>query len=211
LLLAESYLKNRSKTYSFYGGYDDAQRKILCIYDENIYYEPYFPLTTISFSIIDEFEINHRDVLGALMSMGIKREYIGDIIFFGSYCVFFTVDKLADYFIENLTMVKRLSVKPFIYTDSIRYKHSYIELNVTLSSLRLDCVVSCVANVSRTVAEQLILSGMVTLNGSECLKKDKVIDISDVISVRKKGKFKIFESCGLSKKGKFKLKVLKYN
>lgn len=211
VVFVTSYLKNKSDSYTFFGGYEDAQRKVLCIFDKDLYYEPYFPITPIAFLLKKDFELTHRDVLGSLMSTGVKREFVGDIIFTDTHCVFFTIDKMSEYFLNNFTMVKRLNVEPFIYQGVVEYKHSYIECYFTLSSMRVDCLVSSLANVSRTVAEQLILSGFVNVNGVECSKKDKCIELYDIISIRKKGKFKISELNGFSKKGKIKLKVLKYN
>ena len=94
--VAENVAKrNKIGCYKF-GGYDDCERSILSFYivdKPEIYL---FPYTVLTFKIKDGCEINHRDVLGALMSLGLKREVIGDILFSKAIFYIFTLDSIAD-------------------------------------------------------------------------------------------------------------------
>ena len=80
--LAEKFLRERhSENYRFFGGYESAQRRILCVYDD--YFRPYdgdFPLSAVTFNYRKSYSLSHRDLLGAIMSLKLNRDAIGDII-----------------------------------------------------------------------------------------------------------------------------------
>lgn len=203
------FLQNKVKCVT-YGGYNDSERNVVAVYSESAPESFDFPFSPIGFPLSSKAEISHRDVLGSLMSLGIKRELIGDIIFFENLCVFFADNKIIEFILQNFVSVRTFSVKPEIYTGEINFARKYEELLRTVSSMRLDCIVSEITGTSRTRSSELILSGFVTVNASECLKKDRTLDVGDIISVRRKGKFKVQEDLGRSKKDKIRLKVLKY-
>ena len=86
----------------FYGGYDCAQRKIFTVFPE--WSEPCneeFPIKVLK--IVKKFkkELSHRDYLGTVLSKGIDRNKVGDIlidsdilcnIFHYEYICFITVN-----------------------------------------------------------------------------------------------------------------------
>lgn len=209
-LCALGYLKHKLVNISAYGGYHDSQRKMISLYND-LDYEINFPIVPVAFKIPFDAQIAHSDVLGALLSLGVKREHVGDIIFVDDLCIFFVTDKISDFIILNLTSVRNIGVAPENYYGDITYTQSFIELNITVNSMRIDCIVSSLTGVSRTASEQMIISGLVYLNGVAVTKKDKLLGVGDVLSIRKKGKYIIKESAGLTKKGRIKIKVLKYN
>lgn len=208
-LIAESYCKNSGVSVTFYGGYDDAERCVLGVSETAI--ENYmFPIDVLKFTLRNINDISHRDVLGALMSLGLKREVIGDIIFSDGNCYILCLDKISEFILQNLISVKKYHIKLERHFDQLNVKREYEEINATVSSLRLDCVVAEIAPCSRTQATELILSGFVTLNGYVADKKDRLVNERDIISIRRKGKFRIGELLGKTKKDRIKLKIYKY-
>ncbi len=196
--------------YLKYGGYNDFDRCIIAIYDNTVPETYDFPIEPLCFKLCNYSNITHRDVLGALMSLGIKREIIGDIIFLNDACIFFVLKKMSQYILQNLLSVKNVSVSVVEYTGEINFTRSFEEKIILVSSMRLDCLVSEIVAVSRTIASDLILQSQVYLNGLQCTKKDKVLFQGDIISIHKKGKYKFSEVVGETKKGKLKIKILKY-
>lgn len=210
-LIAKSYAEKFGINCKVYGGYEDFERGILCFFNGDEPKKNMFPIDALFFSHGMIESINHRDVLGALMSLGIKRETVGDIIFCDGKCIFFVDPKMTDYIRQNLLSVKKCNVDIEIHSGEVEYDKKFIEMSCTVSSMRLDCVVSEIASKSRSTASDMIEGGLIFVNGVQCQKKDRIIQICDVISVRKIGKFKISECVGKTKKDRLKLIILKYN
>lgn len=166
-LIAKSGYKFRS-----YGGYDGAQRAIVGISDFDAPQPDWFPISVLCFKLLKDDSFGHRDVLGAVMSLGIKRELIGDIIFTEGYCYIFVEDTISEYIISNLDSVSNRAVSLSVYDGVVHYEMKYEELLCSVMSMRLDCIVSAAAAHSRTDAENVILSGSVRVNGIENKKKD---------------------------------------
>ncbi len=207
---AHCLAKANDVEYRIYGGYEDAERCMIGFGCDEAPEDYLFPISTVSFSLRNNSLINHRSVLGSLMSLGIKRECIGDIVFKDDFCYFFADSKIVDFLLINFTVVSSMHVEPVIVTDHIDFVKEFEHDCVTVSSLRLDCVVGELAKKSRSVSAELIESGMVYLNSVQCQKKDKIISDYDVISIRRIGKFKIDGVGGYTKKNRIKVNILKY-
>lgn len=208
--LVISYLSFSKIKYRCFGGFEESERVIIAPFSE---YEPSdddFPIVPISFEVPSKVEIIHRDVLGALMSLGIKREMIGDIIFFENICVVFSHKKICQYLISKLVSVKNIKIKPYVYEEKIEFIREFDEISVISSSMRIDCLISEIIFVSRTKASELIEGGLVFLNGNQCCKKDRIVSENDIISIRKKGKYRVASILGKTKKDRIKLQILKY-
>ncbi len=195
----------------FYGVFDDAERAaavMLPYYIEAVSFESlcsYFgenpddnPLAVIEVEK-DRFSkpLSHRDYLGALMSLGIKREMAGDIIVNENGCKIAVLAHMADYIAENLCKAGRGSLKAKVVSALIvteTEKATGVEDSFTVSSMRLDSVVKNAFKVSRGDACKAIESGVVFVNDSECLKADKKICGGDKIVFRRKGRI-IVEDC----------------
>ncbi len=203
----------------FYGIFDDAERNAAVMLP---YYvdasdcdslHRYFadnpednPLAVIEVEK-DRFSkpLSHRDYLGALMSLGIKREMTGDIVVSESGCRIAVLSHMATFIAENLCKAGRGTLKAkVISAQSIdnSKKPVGVEDSFTVSSMRLDSVIKNAFNVSRSDACKAIESGIVFVNDAECLKADKKINSGDKIVFRRKGRI-IVENCsGVSKKGR---------
>lgn len=210
LSLIHSFLAPKKVDFAVFGGYDDAERCVIGFGCDEVPETYMFPISTIVFSLKNNKSINHRNVLGSLMSLGVKRECIGDIVFKDNCCYFFADSKIAEFLIANFTAVSSMHIEPEIITDQVHFVKEFECVYATVSSLRLDCVVSELANKSRSSATQLVESGLVFVNSVQCQKKDKIISENDVISVRRVGKFKIGQVLGYTKKNRIKLNILKY-
>ena len=51
------------------------------------------------------YELSHRDILGAFMGMGCKREILGDIIFIPEGAQFVADKSFTSYIMNNLTQI----------------------------------------------------------------------------------------------------------
>ncbi len=207
-VLVDNYLKPRTMFYSFDGGYQSAQRVYLCCYPEWMD-EPTFPISSITFTFREIDELRHRDFLGSLMALGIARETIGDILIEKGRAVVFLSSDIKDYVLKNITKIGRIGVNCSLgHSLPLPETDEKIEKSVSVASMRLDCVVSAIANVSRNTACEFIDDGFVSVNSVVSTKATKLICDGDVISVRRKGKFKILSSKNHTKKDRI---ILQYN
>lgn len=210
-VLAKRLLDNKNANYQFFGGFDMAQRVIIgCLPDwaENVD----FPLTALTVTYRKTDVLCHRDFLGALMSLGITRETVGDILVEDGRAVVFISIEVKDFILNNLSKIGRTGVEikegfslPLPQTDTL------IEKTDTVASSRLDCILSSLSMVSRNTANQLILSGLVSVNSQVCQKATKTILEGDIVTVRGKGKYVITSLSGRTKKDRIILEFKKYS
>ena len=156
------------------------------------------------------FELNHRNILGSLMSLGIKRECVGDIILYEKEYYFAVTKEISPYIIENYHHVGKTPIELEEINYDITYKRMLEEKNDFVSSFRLDVIISAGFNISRKNAQNFISKGLVFLNYIPCLNASKIIVKDDIISLRHKGKIVLLEIKGLSKSGKHFIKIGRY-
>lgn len=158
-------------------------------------------------------ELTHRDWLGSVLALGIKRDVIGDIsVFSGSEAALFASAKIADFIAESLTHVGRDTIKAEIDASGslLEIPRTFRHYETIVQSLRLDGVVKSLTNLSRSDAADLVRSGKVDLNYFTETNIDAEIEPGDIISVHGYGKYIIDRVEGHTKSGKLKLKSRKY-
>jgi RNA-binding protein YlmH len=209
-VLVKNFLEKRNAHFCLYGGYQDSQRKMLCCYPEWLE-NPNFPITALSFKYRNDAELKHRDFLGSLMALGIKRETVGDILIENGRAVAFLKNEVVDFVTQNIQKVGNTGVvieKGF--TSPLPVADVLVESSVTVASCRLDCVVSALGSCSRNTACELIESGMVAVNSEIVQKTTKIINDGDVLSIRHKGKFEIISTLKRTKKDRLVLCFKRY-
>lgn len=207
-----NYLQNKNVNYRFYGGYDKAERLVLAVAADNKDIEDYFfPITPITVNYNWQTELSHRDFLGAIMGTGLKREVIGDILTEKNRAVIFVKDEIKEYLLNQVNKVGAVGVEfSECSITSLPTQKSFNECTYTLSSLRLDNVVSAVAKVSRDGASKYIKTGLVSVNALVNCTVSSQVKNGDKISIRGKGKFIVGELLGTTRKGRYKLAVKQY-
>lgn len=153
--------------------------------------------------------LTHKDYLGAVLNLGIKRNKIGDILVHNDYGYIVVKPEIADFLLINLekignqnTIIKRVeleSIEPI--------EHKFKEINITLSSYRVDVYLSSVYNLSRQKSSELIKSNLVKVNWEPTDKQNKELSEGDIISARGYGRSILYSVDGISKKGKIKANV----
>ena len=198
--------------FELFGGTEGTERQMVRFGDENeLYYSEEFPIDCIKIEPLNKKfaeTLSHRDVLGSIMNLSIEREHIGDIVIKDSTFFVFVTRKMSDFICENLTRIKHTSVKcensEFIETDSL---FTLEEKDIISSSLRADCIISAIYNLSRSTAEELFDAKKVFLNSALLENSSKQLKPSDTVSVRGFGKFIFRQEVSATKKGRLKLKI----
>ena len=212
MLVQRALFSGGGTRFMFWGGFEAAQRAMLCVYPE--FCEPSesdFPLEALSVSFRSSAGLSHRDFLGALMGLGLKRGVIGDIVISGGAATCFVKSELAPYIRAQLEKVGREGVT---FTekgaDLSKAAQQLSERQCTVSSLRLDAFVSECSGLSRAKAQQAVKGGLVAVNALVVCSVDRRIENGDKISVRGFGKFVVGFDGSMSKKGKYRVTVSKY-
>lgn len=197
--------------YKLFGGTPDVERKRALIFPD------YLPVTEDEFQI-SLFEIQypakfvtieHRQVLGTLMSLGLKRGKFGDILTKDGKCQFFAAKEISDYIKSNVETIGRAGVK-LIETDienAIPTKELLMESDLTVSSLRLDTVISGIYHVSRQKSQLFIQQGLVKVNWTLTENPSFECGVGDMLSVRGYGRAKVLAIEGKTKKEKWRINV----
>lgn len=200
---------NDDLKYTVDGGYEESERKVVFIYPFYMEYEDIEEnLRFIQIEGNFKFKsINHKDYLGSLLNLGIKREKIGDIIIHESFCQVIVSNDICDFIVMNLEKVARNNVKiKEISREELVYNPpNYKEISFTVSSSRLDCIISGLYNISRQESAKLINAEKVQVNYEKITSCSKEIKSGCMISVRGKGRSQIIDIGDLTKKGKIKV------
>lgn len=158
-------------------------------------------------------ELSHRDYLGALLSLGLERDAIGDIFPTGpSGAVVFATPEAAELILSDLVSVGRekVSVTRAELPASFRITREFEAITDTVMSIRLDGVVKALCNISREAASDLVLSGDVSVNYVVAAKPDMSLEKGDVISVRGYGKYIFDGDRGVNRRGRIRIDARKY-
>ena len=144
----------------------------------------------------------HRDYLGAILALGIKRDCLGDIRISGNTAYLFCLSSIASYLCSNLESVGRCGVKvrQIPLSDVPPLHRQYREIRFTVKSLRLDSVLAGAFGLSRGNASAAITQGLVSVNYSPCEKPDRAVVPGDVLSIRGRGKATVGETGGKTRK-----------
>lgn len=205
--LAEIAKKN-SIDICFLGGNPDAERKIFVA---NYYYEPLYEPNYISVLEFEAYNIHHPDVLGALLSLGIDRNDIGDISILDNKVEFVISTEQASFVEFNITKIKNDSVNIKVKKDSKLdlNKPKYEDYTGFVSSLRIDNLLSLFLSTSRTKAKEIVKDRLVKVDFQIIEDPSYQVDEGCLISVRRFGRFVFDRIDGYSKKGNYHIKYRK--
>ncbi len=210
-MLATTYLKNKPLSYLLWGGYTDAERKMLCIYPDYIREKDLrWPLRLCKIPI--KFSCSHRDVLGSLMALGIERDCIGDIFIDKNSVQFLFVERLESFIDLSLTELRGNDIQKKFVEDSeltpieIKTKN----MRIVAASMRADGVISKIWGLSRAEAQRAVKQQRLKINGKPVIKETYALNLGDIISLRGKGKACVTGVEGKTKKGNTVLIVEKY-
>lgn len=195
---------------SFSGGSKNAERKRAWLHppylDVN---EADFQLTLFAIHYPSKFvKIEHRDVLGSLMNIGLKREKFGDITIADEQVQIVVALEIADYVEWNVKKIGSATVvlNQIAISEHINQKDEWDEMTTTVSSLRLDVVLAEVYKLSRSKVIPYIEKGLVKVNWKMSDQASFQIKEGDYLSVRSLGRSKVMAIEGKTKKDKLRLR-----
>lgn len=200
--------------YKIDGGFKEAERKLITIFPEYLF--PDHVISPVSLLKIEgnfKFQpLTHRDFLGALMGLGIKREMVGDILLLDEFAEVAVADELQEFIMLKLSKVHEIPVEiSKIAPDEIVIPPDNTkEIKSTVASMRLDAVASSGFGDSRSKISRDIKNEKVKVNWKVETDPAAGVEQGDLISIRGRGRVEVAERNGLSHRGRIKLKLKRY-
>lgn len=206
----QSQLSSYYTKTKLFGGYEFAERQMVAFIPDALYYEWDFPFKCLK--IMPKYpkfaeKLSHRDVLGALMSLGIERSKFGDIVCDDNTFYVFVVEELVSTVLLEMTSIRHTEVKFEVLEDlsEVSSKISFDEKADVIASNRIDCIIAKAYHFSRSQASECLFKEIVFCNG-KCITDCNFSPKSgDIISVRGKGKFIFTSDFSENKKGRLKV------
>lgn len=197
------------------GAYAKAERRRLVIYPDYYFSETIvsqLAMILIKPTAVDA-KLNHRDFLGALMSLGIERGKFGDILVLNEQTgQVIMAAELADFVCSNLSSVGSYTVElTQLDPEQLQFPDQREkEIKTTAASLRLDALAALGFGESRTKIVKEIKSEKIKVNWKTVKNPDQAIEPGAVISMRGRGRVEFREVTGKSKKGRIGVLLVRY-
>lgn len=212
--------KVKLENYMSYGGFEKAERKIFVFYPEKFNYTVVEKNLSSIIQIIRielpedlKGKYTHRDYLGAVIKLGIERKKVGDIIVDSNGADIIVDKDIVKFLLENLGSLTRFS-KSKITVENIEdlrpVEIKKEEIEIIVSSMRLDNVISELARCSRNKALDIINQERVLVNFECEIKKTRQIKPGDMVTIRGKGRFFVREISGQTRSGRSVIKIDKF-
>ncbi|MCD7827951.1 MAG: YlmH/Sll1252 family protein [Clostridiales bacterium] len=200
---------------ALFGGFDEAERKIAIFGSERDIGYPFTPpIVCVKTEPIDKRfseKLTHRDFLGSIMGLGIKREKLGDIIVSENSAYIFAFEDMGEYIASELSAVRKTPVKCGILSDIPNFAKPSIEKNdYIVSSDRLDGIIAAVYNISRGESQRLFSEKRVFVNSKLTENTSLNPTEGQIISVRGKGRFIYYGILRTTKKGRIVISAGKF-
>ena len=205
-IIVEEILKEYSYiTYKFNDDEYSCERKQLLINMDE------FSITVLEFKYNSKFEtLDHRQVLGALMSTGLKREYIGDINVEDGVVEFAIISDKKEYIYNMFTSVSKVNVH-LHEIDKLKISKKKEIIEIISTSLRLDCLLSSIFNLSRIRSKEMIENGCVKVNYVTVYEGSYMCNsVNETISVKRNGKVMLGGIVSHTRNNRLVIRVLKY-
>ena len=200
-----------------YGGYDDAERRMLVCVPKDIpmsdedAVEGLLRILRVKLPAISR-ELSHRDYLGSLLGLGIERKLTGDILVRSDGADIFIVPGIEAFLLEELHRIGPVEIKTeALPIEEVMIPEARVEyIRDSVSSVRLDSVVSSAFRISRGKAAEAVRKGLVSVDHAECLKPDASVHEGASLVLKGKGKAVLDETGGESRKGRIRIVIKRY-
>lgn len=202
----------------FFGGFSGAERQV-CVFlpdwmdEDTLHTEEDSPLCALDVQLPAMAKtLTHRDYLGSLMALGLKRETCGDILCHAQGAQLLLLRDRLPILLSQWDKVAQypLRLQEIPLAGLTAPVQNLAIVRDTVASLRLDSVVAAGFSLSRTRASELIAQGRVEKNHRVCDKTDAAVQEGDVFSCRGLGKFRLHSAGGQSRKGRIFLELHRF-
>ncbi|MGN0572006.1 MAG: YlmH/Sll1252 family protein [Candidatus Fimenecus sp.] len=206
---------NLRTPFVLFGGYPSAERKIACFgtadNSKAVEDAPFVLLKIAPAAPKFADPLTHRDFLGSILALGLRREMVGDILLFDNVGYVFCMESIAAFLSDNLERVRHTTVRVTLADDLPNALTAEPEMqSVVVASERLDALLSAVFHLSRNAAQNLIRAERVFVDSCAVTRADIVLKSNCIVSARGYGRFRYSGTERETKKGKLRVAVQIY-
>lgn len=205
----EKYCNKANFIVQSIGVFEESERRLISF---NNMYNIAYPIDVIEVTNKSNFStLKHKDYLGAVLSLGIDRNKIGDLVVKDNKAYLTTINEISSYILSNLDCIGKSPVEVKILSDINEVPSvNFQEAIINVASLRVDSVVAKIANISRTKSIELIEGGKVLVDYVKVKDKSQEILNGSRLTIRGNGKYIIGDIIGETRSAKKKIKIKKY-
>jgi len=203
--------------YQTWGGYEDSERKVLALSYDRRLEEMGFSHFPIDIILIESDTIlSHRQILGALIGQGLKRDKIGDILVKENKALVFVKEEVSLFVTTHIDRIGRDRIKTEVVNkDDIDIsqfiQNSGKRIVCSVPSMRVDAIVSHGFGISREDACSLVRQFKVAVNWLYIDKPSYEVKEGDLISVRHHGRLRVEKVLTTTKKGRISIELLRFS
>ena len=222
--VAEQFCRARKEIqWKFYGGYPDAERAVLLFFPDYMEVQEdvcsYFaerpeedPLRLLRICHSGKNLLTHRDYLGSLLGLGLKREVSGDILVREKGCDLIVTEDIAEFILFHYTKAgsTSLTIEEQPMSRLLIPEGHCERVRDTVASLRIDCIAASAFSLSRSKASEAVQRGLVSVNGLQAAKPDMELNRGDKLVLRGKGKVILKEIGPLTRKDRVTVYLDRY-
>ena len=203
--------------WHFDGGWPQAERRVLCLEPEGSFgASPVCCVQLQCRALAGAALPAHKDYLGSLMGLELRREALGDIVLPDDQpgtAYVFALEPAAQLICRELFQAghTELTTRLLAPDEVPQFPAAQRETrSATVSSLRLDAVLAAMLRCSRGQASELIAAGRVEINHLPADKPHAPVYEGDIFTVRGKGRFGLTALPGKSKKDRLIIEFFQY-
>ncbi len=209
----QALLKKERLDSIFFGGYDGAERCMMGVFPK--WQEPQnedFPIQVLEFTKKYDKELSHRHYLGTILSLGLDRSRIGDILTGDKKTYVFLSGDIAELVKDGITKVAGcgVSVRICDLSEVVIPEKKFELIETVAGSMRLDAVVASALKLSRSEAKTFIQSGRASVNHTETMQTDFILCKKDLLSLKGFGRYEVLEVGGRTRSDRIHVTLKKY-
>lgn len=201
--LKEVTSKLKKDEYSIYKPYLDSEKNIL--YHKN---KPEVLLYEIHCNSL----LRHQDILGSLYSLNIDKGLFGDILIINGKYYIYILKILQNYFESNFLTIRNSSITLEEVDLSLleNYQREYERIEIIVSSLRIDTIISTICHVPRSSISDMIKKKEIMYNYDYLKSTSILLKENDTFSIKRIGKYKFNGIVKTTKSNHYIVSIYKY-
>lgn len=178
---------------SFDGGWPDAERVQVCFHPA--WAEAEFTAVWVEIRWAAKFaHVEHRDLLGSLMGLGMDRAFFGDLIALEDRAYLLALPEVGARLPMEWDKAGSVPIRVTLLEESpVIAPPKGDMLRDTVASLRLDCVLSSGMRTSRSRAAEIIRAGAVAVDHMPEERTDRLLEAGQLLSIRGFGRIRLKE------------------
>ena len=178
---------------SFDGGWEGAEREQVCFHPG--WAEAEFTAVWVEIRWAAKFaHVEHRDLLGSLLGLGMDRSFFGDLIALDDRAYLLALPEVASRLPMEWDKAGNTPIKVQLLEEAPAFEPPKGDmLRDTVASMRLDCILASGMKTSRSRAAEIIRTGAVSVDHMPEERTDRLLEAGALLSIRGFGRIRVRE------------------